>query len=71
MPLAGITRWASRRFAIESFVKPDSELAQAYNVLSQLAPLILENQGKETITGVMVDSNNPTQQLRSAIINSI
>jgi beta-galactosidase GanA len=51
-------------FAIESFVKPDSELAQAYGVLAQLAPLILENQGKGTITGVLVDSNNPTQQVR-------
>jgi len=51
-------------FAIESFVKPDSELARAYDVLSQLAPLILENQGKGTITGVLVDSNNPTKQIR-------
>ena len=50
-------------FAIESFVKPDSELAQAYGVLSQLTPLILENQGKRTITGILVDSNNPTQQV--------
>jgi len=51
-------------FAIESFVKPDSELARAYDVLSQLTPLILENQGKGTITGVLVDSNNPTKQIR-------
>jgi hypothetical protein len=51
-------------FAIESFVKPDSELVQAYNVLSQLMPLILENQGKETITGVIVDFNNQTQQVQ-------
>ncbi|MGD0598104.1 MAG: DUF5597 domain-containing protein [Sedimentisphaerales bacterium] len=51
-------------FAVESFIKPDFELAQAYGVLSQLAPLILENQGKGTITGVLVDSNNPTQQIR-------
>jgi hypothetical protein len=29
-----------------------------------LAPLILENQGKGAITGVLVDSNNPTQQIR-------
>jgi len=51
-------------FAIESFIKPDFELAQAYGVLSQLASLILENQGKGAITGVLVDSNNPTQQIR-------
>jgi hypothetical protein len=51
-------------FAIESFVKPDSELARAYHVLSQLAPLILENQGKETITGVIVDYNNPAKQVQ-------
>jgi beta-galactosidase GanA len=51
-------------FAIESFIKPDFELAQAYGVLSQLAPLILENQGKGTSTGVLVDSNNPIQQIR-------
>ncbi|MGA2070191.1 MAG: DUF5597 domain-containing protein [Sedimentisphaerales bacterium] len=51
-------------FAIESFVKPDSELARAYDVLSQLSPLILQNQGKETIAGVIVDFNNPAQQVR-------
>lgn len=51
-------------FAVESFVKPDSELARAYNVLSQLAPLILENQGKGTIAGAIVDFNNPVQQVR-------
>ncbi|MGD0571855.1 MAG: DUF5597 domain-containing protein [Sedimentisphaerales bacterium] len=51
-------------FAVESFVKSDSELAYAYDVLSQLTPLILENQGKGTITGVIVDFNNPAKQVR-------
>ncbi len=51
-------------FAIESFVKPESELARAYSALSQLAPLILENQGKESITGVIVDFNNPSKQIQ-------
>ncbi len=51
-------------FAIESFVKPDSQLSKAYGVLYQLSPLILENQGKETITGVIVDFNNQSQQVK-------
>lgn len=51
-------------FAIEGIVRPDCELAQAYDVLSQLSPLILENQGKDTIGGVVVDVDNPTQEVK-------
>jgi hypothetical protein len=51
-------------FAIESFAKSDCELAGAYGVLSQMASLILENQGKETIAGTIVDFNNPAQEIR-------
>src|SRR5690606_30904457 len=38
-------------FAIEDFAE-DDPLGQAYAVLGQLAPLILEHQGKNTIAGV-------------------
>ncbi|MGD0077700.1 MAG: DUF5597 domain-containing protein [Sedimentisphaerales bacterium] len=50
-------------FAIEGLTNPDGELAQAYGVLSQIAPLVLENQGKGTMMGVLVDFNNPAQQV--------
>ncbi len=51
-------------FAIELLVKPDCELAQAYDVLSQLSPLILKNQGKGKIEGVVVDVDNQTKEVK-------
>jgi len=51
-------------FSIESIEDPDNApLAKAYDVLSQLSPLILENQGKGTMTGVLLDKENRTQQV--------
>ncbi len=52
-------------FSIESTDDPANEpLAKSYAVLSQLAPLILENQGKGTMAGVLLDQDNPRQEVR-------
>jgi beta-galactosidase GanA len=52
-------------FSIESIENGEnSPLAKSYDVLSQLAPLILENQGKGTIAGVLLDKDNQTQQIQ-------
>ncbi len=40
-------------FSIETLEDAENELAPAYEILTQLAPLILENQGKATMTGVV------------------
>lgn len=39
-------------------------MAQAYNVLSQLSPLILEHQAKGSIAGVWLTKDKPTQQFK-------
>lgn len=41
--------------------RPD--FGRCYEVLSQLAPLILENQGKGTMAGVLLDETNQTQKI--------
>ena len=44
-------------FSIESLDHPeDNQVSRAYDVLSQLTPLILSNQGKGTMAGVVLDS---------------
>ncbi len=44
-------------FSIESLDHPeDNQVTKAYDVLGQLAPLILANQGKGTMAGVVLDS---------------
>ena len=44
-------------FSIESLRNPaDNQVAEAYDVLHQLEPLILEHQGTPTIAGVLLDS---------------
>ncbi|HTP12596.1 MAG TPA: DUF5597 domain-containing protein, partial [Bacteroidota bacterium] len=44
-------------FSIESLDHPeDNQVSRAYDVLGQLAPLILANQGKGTMAGVLLDS---------------
>lgn len=52
-------------FSIESISDPENNpIAKSYEVLSQLAPLILENQGKGTMAGVLLDKDNQTQQIQ-------
>lgn len=44
-------------FSIESLDHPeDNQVSRAYDVLSQLTPLILSSQGKGTMAGVILDS---------------
>jgi beta-galactosidase GanA len=43
--------------------KADSPLAQAYEFLSQLSPLILEHQASGTIAGVALDRLHPTRKV--------
>jgi hypothetical protein len=42
----------------------DDDLARSYGVLSQLAPLILENQPKGRVAGVLLGDLTPTQKIR-------
>jgi hypothetical protein len=50
-------------FGIERQSDADSLLARSYGALSQLAPLILANQGKATMESVVLDTNSPAQKL--------
>ena len=42
----------------------DSELTQSYDILSQLSPLILENQPKGRVAGVVLEDPTPSQRIR-------
>lgn len=51
-------------FSIESISEPNNDpIAQSYEILTQLMPMILENQGKGTMAGVLLDKDNQTQQV--------
>jgi beta-galactosidase GanA len=55
-------------FGIEDeFGRPPTNspsIAQTYKTLSELTPLILENQGKGTLAGVWVDQSNKVQKVK-------
>jgi beta-galactosidase GanA len=51
-------------FGIERQVKEDCPLAQAYDVLGQLAPLIMEHQSKGTIKAVLLEASWGPQQVQ-------
>jgi hypothetical protein len=51
-------------FGVDRFAGSDQELARAYDALSQVAPLILANQGRGTMTSVLLDGTNTTQKVR-------
>ncbi|MFZ1073612.1 MAG: DUF5597 domain-containing protein [Verrucomicrobiia bacterium] len=48
-------------FGADRFAGSDMELARAYDFLSSVSPLILANQGKGTMTAVLLDATNATQ----------
>jgi len=51
-------------FSIESISDAENDpLAKSYDILSQLAPIILKNQGKKTMAGTLLDKDNQTQQV--------
>ena len=51
-------------FAIETHVAEDNPLSKAYDVLGQLAPLILQHQEDGTIKALVVEAGAPPQQLQ-------
>jgi beta-galactosidase GanA len=51
-------------FGVDRFAGFDRELARAYDFLSSVSPLILANQGKGTMTAVLLDATNATQTFR-------
>jgi beta-galactosidase GanA len=52
-------------FSIESTDDPaNSQFARGYDVLHQLTPLILEHQGKGTMTGFLLDSAAQTAEIK-------
>ena len=51
-------------FGVDRGAGPDTALARAYDVISQISPLILEHQGKGTMTAVMLDGGVPSQTIR-------
>ncbi len=50
-------------FGIDS-ASEESPLADAYEVLAQMSPLIFENQGKGAMDGVVLDKDNQTTELK-------
>ncbi len=52
-------------FSIESLDDPENnQVAKGYEVLAQLTLLILDNQGKGTIAGVLLDSASQTSKIK-------
>jgi hypothetical protein len=51
-------------FGIERSVAPDNELAAAYHVLSEMAPAILAQQGKDTITTVLMNQGDAPAKVK-------
>jgi hypothetical protein len=51
-------------FGIDRLANPEGELSKGYQVLSQVAPLILERQGLGKMTAVLVDAEAPRSKVR-------
>ena len=52
-------------FSIESLPDPsDNQVSKGYQVLSELTPLILSNQGKGTMAGVILDSASQVEKIK-------
>ncbi len=51
-------------FGIDRLANPEGELAKGYQVLSQVAPLILERQGLGRVAAVLVDKEAPRSKVR-------
>src|ERR1017187_5050537 len=51
-------------FGIDGSRAPDTDLIAGYDLISQLAPLILAHQGKGTISAVLLGQNNPSQKVQ-------
>lgn len=52
-------------FSIENIEDPaNAPLTKSYDLLKQLSPLILQNQGKSVSAGVLLDKENPVQEIK-------
>ena len=51
-------------FGIDRTAGADTELARAYDVIAQIAPLILAHQGDGTMTSVLLDNGGEAQTVR-------
>ena len=51
-------------FGIDGNRPPDDNLSSSYDLVSQLAPLIVEHQGKGTMSAVLLNPNDPPQKVR-------
>jgi hypothetical protein len=51
-------------FGIDRSAGAETDLARAYGLLSQVAPLILEHQGKGTITAVLLERDGAPKTVR-------
>ena len=51
-------------FYIERTAGSDTDLEGTYDLLAQLSPLILEHQGKGTMTAILVNPNDPPQNVQ-------
>jgi beta-galactosidase GanA len=51
-------------FGIDRLAGADTDLAKAYDAIAQVSPLILEHQGKGTMTALLVDRDGAPQTVR-------
>ena len=49
---------------VDRLTTPDTDLIGSYNMLAQLAPLIVEHQGNGTMSAVLLGPNDPPQKVR-------
>ena len=51
-------------FGIDGSRAPDTDLIAGYDLIAQLAPLIVAHQGTGTISAVLLGQNNPSQKIQ-------
>lgn len=51
-------------FGMESLPDFSEELGKTYEVLGQIAPVVLKHQGKGVIGGALLDKDHPRQSLK-------
>jgi hypothetical protein len=49
---------------VDRLATPDYDLSDSYDMLSQLTPLIVEQQGKGTMSAVLLNPNDPPQKVQ-------
>jgi len=51
-------------FGTDGSRAPDTDLISGYDLINQLAPLILAHQGKATMSAALLGQNNPSQKIQ-------